>query len=161
MWPKEKKLLSKLSEIPANAVFQGHDCYSMLSGNVGEIVLYTCGGTWRECGVCCVSWSVRGPFPLFPWGPLESGAWAIHPREHGWFDAVVILAGRLFGGFVFLTLTPLMAIITLQLFLPYLLDWTSSVFFTSDKQQVLHPAGHLNSNWNTSPCICKSVSFYF
>lgn len=85
MWPKEKKPLSKLGGIPANAAFQGHDCYSMLTGSVGEIALYTSGGTWRECGVCCVSWGVRGPFPLFPWGPLETGAWAIHPREHRWF----------------------------------------------------------------------------
>lgn len=137
--------------IPSNAAFWGHDWYSVLTGNVGEIALNVWGEFWRECGMCYVN------FYYFPGEALQSGA---QGGSTGDLLAVVILAAGLFSGFIFLTLTLLMAIITLQLFLLYLLVWTSFLFFTSVNQQVLHPAGHLKSNWNTSPYICKSKCLF-
>lgn len=153
MRPKEKKPLSKFVGIPVNAAFQGHDCYSMLTENVGGIDLNACGGTWRKCGVCCVSCSVTGPFPLSPWGPLESGAQAIHPREHRWFACHGNPGSRIIQWICFPDLYPSDGN-------HYLLDWTSLVFFISVNKQVLHPAGHLNSNWNISPYICKSKCLF-
>lgn len=114
--------MSKLVGIPANAAFQGHDWYSMLTGNVGEIALNACGDLKGMWGVLCELGCEGAPFHY-----LHGDLWGVglEPSTQGGTGdllAMVILVAGLFNGFVFLTFTRLMAIITLQLFLPCLLD---------------------------------------